>query len=254
MLLAIDVGNTMTDFGLFPEKGDPIYFRMRSRKDASSEEGIATFKLFLESRKLNPSAVDAVIVSSVVPQLTKNMEELSRALFGISPKVLGPGLKTGLRVVTDNPKEVGADMIAASIGAKARFGHSCIIADFGTATKVMLLDETGAFAGCTIGAGVGLQESALSSSAALLPEVSLQIPSKILGKNTVDCMTSALTYGNAFAVRELANGIEKEAGYPCKRILTGGFSAAFVSLLSEFEYLPHLLLEGLVEVEMRNRK
>ena len=254
MLLTIDVGNTMTDFGLFGSGPEPLYYRILSRRELSADEAIASCTLFLKSKDIDPKGIDGVIISSVVPALTDIYCSLSRDLFSIEPKVLGPKLKTGLRIVTDNPKEVGTDMIAASVGAKSRFGSKTIIVDFGTATKVILLDESGSFAGCTIGAGLGLQGASLSSSAALLPEVSLQIPAKILGKNTIDCMNSALTYGNAFAAKSLADGVEKEVGYACARVLTGGFAHFVAPLMPEYTYIPHLVLEGLCDIYRRNQQ
>lgn len=251
MLLAIDIGNTMTDFGLYGE-GDPLFYRVKSKRDITLEEAIASFELFIKSKDISPKDITGAIIASVVPSLTEIHTGLCRSLFHVEPKTLGPRLRTGLKINTDNPKEVGADMIAASVGAKRLYGSCCLIADMGTANKVILLDKEGAFVGCTIGAGIGLQESSLSSGAALLPEVSLQIPGKILGKNTADCMNSGLTYGNAFVVKSLADGIEKEAGYPCKRILTGGFAHYVKELLPEFEYLPNLVLDGLVDIHRRN--
>ena len=252
MLLTIDVGNTMTDFGLFKADQTPLFYRIRSRADLSAEEAIASFSVFLQSKAIAPSSFSGAILSSVVPALTELYLKVCRTLLGLEPKVVGPGLKTGLKIVTDNPKEVGADMIAAAIGAKVLYGAPCIVADFGTANKVFLLDPSGAFVGCTIGAGIGLQVNSLSQNAALLPEVSPSIPAKILGKNTVDCMNSALTYGNAFMIRSLVEGIEKEAGYPCKKVLTGGFAETVKDLLPEFTYEPHLVLQGLLDIYRRN--
>lgn len=252
MRLAIDIGNTMTDIGLYGGK-ETFFYRFRSHRGITLEEANASFELFFKSKGIESGDVDEAILSSVVPALTSVFVDLCRDLFHIEPKVLGPRLKTGLKINVDNPKEVGGDMIAGAIGAKKLYGSSCLIADLGTATKVILLDKEGAFAGCTIGAGLGLQMQSLSSSAALLPEVSLQIPNKILGKNTSDCMNSALTYGNAFSIRSLVEGIEKEIGYPCKKILTGGFARYVKDLLPEFEYVPSLILDGLEEVLRRNR-
>ena len=252
MLLTIDVGNTMTDFGLFSPERETLYYRIRSRRDLTIEEAVASSSLFFRSKDVDSSFIDGAIISSVVPALTEVYRALCSTLFHLEPKILGPKLKTGLRIVTDNPKEVGADMIAAGVAAKQKYGSPCIVVDFGTATKVFLVDSSGSFAGCTIGAGIGLQAASLSSSAALLPEVSLQIPGKILGKNTVDCMNSALTYGNAYAAMALADGIEKEAGYPCKRILTGGFAGNVASLMEGYVYDPHLILEGLSFIYSRN--
>ncbi len=252
MLLAIDIGNTQTDFGLFDSSNLISTYRVPSHRDLTITQAIASFTIFFQSKGWDLSLVEAAVLSSVVPSLTHVYEAMCDSLFHLKPKILGPGLKSGLKVVTDNPKEVGADMIAASVGAKAKYGPRCIIADFGTATKVFLLDHDGAFAGCTIGAGLGLQAQTLSSSAALLPEVSLQIPPHFLGKNTNDSMNSALTYGNAFAVKSLCDAIEKEAGYPCKRILTGGYAAYVKSLFPEFAYEPGLVLWGLFDILRRN--
>ncbi len=254
MLLTIDIGNTMTDFGAYEGREPKYYYRTRSRKDLTLEEAIASFTLYLKSNDIDPSSFDGAILSSVVPLLTDVYLSLCQKMFGIEPKVLGPKLKSGLRIVTDNPKEVGGDMVAAAVGAKERFGFPCLVVDCGTANKVFLLDHSGAFVGCTIGAGIGLQAASLSSSAALLPEVSIQTPSKILGKNTADCMNSALTYGNAFGLRELVNALEKEAGYPCKRVLTGGYSEAIRALLPEFAYAPSLVLDGLCDIYWRNQE
>ena len=251
MLLTIDIGNTMTDFGFFGED-EPLYYRIKSNKNASLEETEASFSLFLQSKGIAKKDVRDAIIGSVVPSLTPVYQQIVKHLFGIEAKLFGPKMKTGVKIVTDNPKEVGADMIAVAVAVKAKYGDSVLVADLGTANKVFLISKEGAFAGCTIGAGIGLQERSLSSSASLLPEVSLQIPPQILGKNTIDCMNSALTYGNAFATRALADAIEKEVGYPCKRVLTGGYASYIKDLLPEFVYEPYLVLDGLAETYRKN--
>lgn len=254
MLLAIDIGNTMTDFLLVEEGKESIYYCVSSRRDLTVEEAIASTSLFFQHNHIPTTSVEGVIISSVVPALTEVYNTLCHSLFHVPPMILGPRLKTGVKIVTDNPKEVGADMIAGAAGAKVKGLLPCIIVDFGTATKVYLVDKTGAFLGCSIAAGIGLQSRSLSSSAALLPEVSPSIPAKILGKNTTDSMNSALTYGNVFMAKALADGVEKEAGYPCKRILTGGFSKYVAPLMGDYDYEPRLLLEGLLDIYRRNRQ
>ncbi len=254
MLLTIDIGNTMTGFQLYEGDTSKYSYRIASKKDMTDSEAISSFSLFLQSESIEKGLVEDAIISSVVPALTGVYQSLCKKLFQVEPKILGPRLKTGVKISTDNPKEVGADLIAAAAGAKQKYGAPCIVADFGTATKVFLLDKEGAFAGCTIGAGIGLQAKSLSTEASLLPEVSLQIPDKILGKNTNDSMNSSLTYGAAFSVRSLADGIEKEAGYPCKRILTGGLSKNVLPLLPEFTYDPSLVCDGLCYIYRRNQK
>ncbi len=252
MLLTIDIGNTMTDFGLNDQGAWLSFYRIFSKKESSLEEITASFSLFLKSKEIEPESIDQAIISSVVPSLTQVYVTLCKNLFHCDAKVVGPKLKTGLKIVTDNPKEVGADMVASSVGAKAKYQGACLVADLGTATKIYLLDPNGSFVGCCIGAGIGLQAKALSSNAALLPEVSLQIPSKILGTNTIDCMNSSLTYGSGFEVKALCDAIEKEVGYPCKRILTGGYASFILPLMDGFEYEPHLIHEGLLCIFRRN--
>ncbi len=252
MLLTIDIGNTMTDFGLYDHDAWLSFYRVFSKKESSLEETMASFSLFLKSKGIEASEIRHAIISSVVPSLTQIYLDLCKALFHTDAKVVGPKLKTGLKIVTDNPKEVGADMVASSVGAKAKYGGSCLVADLGTATKIYLLDPSGAFVGCCIGAGIGLQAKALSANAALLPEVSLQIPAKILGTNTIDCMNSSLTFGSSFQVKALCDAIEKEVGYPCKRILTGGYAPFILPLMDEFAYEPHLIHEGLLSTYRRN--
>ena len=254
MLLAIDIGNTMTDFGLLDDAGNLKTYRIRSRRDLTLEEAVASFSLFLKSKSIDPASILGAIISSVVPTLTGVYRDLCVELFHVEALTLGPRLKTGVKIVTDNPKEVGADMIAGAAGIRALKKTPCLVIDFGTATKVYLVDKEGAFAGCSIGAGLGLQASSLSSSAALLPEFSPQIPTHFLGKNTVDCMNVALTYGNAFAVKGIADAIEKEVGYPCQRVLTGGFASAVKPLFDEYEYEPNLILLGLSYIYGRNAR
>lgn len=252
MLLTIDIGNTMTDFGLNDQGAWLSFYRVFSKKESTVEETSASFSLFLKSKGYETSDIKDVIISSVVPSLTNVYAALCRSLFHCEPRVVGPKLKTGLKIVTDNPKEVGADMVASSVGAKTKYGGACLVADLGTATKIYLLDPSGAFVGCCIGAGIGLKERSLSANAALLPEVSLQIPAKILGTNTTDCMNSSLTYGSAFEVKALCDAIEKEAGYPCKRIVTGGYANFILPLLDGFAYEPNLVHEGLLSIYRRN--
>ena len=254
MLLTIDIGNTMVDLGLF--EGTKLLHSYATATDAkkTKEEYIASLRLFLESIKERPESVDGAILSSVVPPLTPVFEETCASLFHLKPRIVGPGLKTGLPIKTDNPKEVGADMICGAVAAKEEFGPRTLVADMGTATKLYLIDETGSFAGCTIGTGLSLEVNALVERAALLPAISLQTPPKILGKNTPDSMNSAFTYGTSFAISGLADAIEKEAGYPLHRVITGGSSKVVKDLLPSFAYRPNLTLDGLCLLYRRNQK
>ena len=254
MLLAIDVGNTLTDFGFFLDGELRERFSIKTESNRSQDEIQASFSLLLKDKGIEVSCIEGAIISSVVPPLTPIYQGIVLDLFGVEAKVLGPKLKTGIRVDVEEPKEVGADLIADCAGALKKYGPSCIIADLGTATKVLLLTDKGAFAGCTIGAGMAISLDAMVSKTAVLPEISLQIPNKIVGRNTVDCMNSALTYGTAFGIKGLCDAIEKEVGYPLKRILTGGYAKYVAPLLGEFDYAPNLCLEGLAAIHSKNGK
>ena len=254
MLLAVDVGNTLTDLGFYEGEALLHLYKIRSDSTKSYEEHIASLTLFLQSIGLDRGSITQGIFSSVVPTLSNIWKRIFVDFFHIRPLSVGPRLSTGLRIDTDNPKEVGADLICDAVSALAKYGPRCIICDLGTATKTILVDEEGAFAGCTIGIGLAVAMHSLVDSTAALPEVGLTIPKKVLGKNTIDSMNSAFTYGTAFELIGLADAIEKEAGYSCKRILTGGYSAYVKDLLPDFIYDKTLLLDGLVYLYGRNAK
>ena len=254
MLLTIDIGNTLTDFGFFEGEDLKERFAINSDTLKSEDELRASLSLLLGETKIDPKSIHGVIISSVVPSLLRLYSAIVMTLFGVEAKVVGPRLKTGILIDTDDPKEVGADLVADCAGALALYGPSCLIADLGTATKILLLDKRGAFAGCTIGAGLGISLDAMVSKTAVLPEVSMKTPEKIIGKNTIDSMNSALTYGTALQIKAMADAIEKEVGYPLKRVLTGGYSKLVSSLLPEFENEPALCLKGLYAIDKRNHK
>ena len=251
MRLCVDIGNTMSEFVFFDESGQVAKsFKTKSVPQRTYEEW--RLSLRLDTKEEGIHSIQAAIISSVVPSLTHIIEKLILELFGVQAKTLGPGLKTGMRINTDNPKEVGADLIADGVGAFALYGGDCLIADLGTATKLIHINDKGAFEGCSIAPGLGLGLAALVNNTAALPEVSLQIPSKIIGKNTNDSMNSGLLYGCAYGLKAMADGVDKEVGRPLKRILTGGYAEFVKDLLPDFHYEPHLLAKGLFALLVKN--
>ena len=254
MLLCVDVGNTLTDLGLFDGDAMVNSFKTKSDVDRSLDEYQSVLALYIESRHLVVSKVDAAIISSVVPSLTRIWTTLIENVFGAKPLILGPKLKTGLAIVTDRPSEVGSDLIADAVGALLRYGPSCLIADLGTANKVLLLDKDSCFSGVTISPGLSLSMEALVRGTAALPKVSLIAPKNVIGRNTPDSMNSGIINGTAYAIRGFALAFEKECGYPLKRILTGGNAIYVKDVLSEFAYDEFLLLKGLRAIYARNRK
>ena len=253
MFLAIDCGNTTVEFAFFIENDLCCTHRVKLDATKSSDEYQVALTLFLQSRSIKPQEVDGALASSVVPSFNSTLKAIVSNVFGLDLPFVGPGFPSGIRINTDNPKEVGADLICDCAGAKHCFGYPCIIVDLGTASKVILLGKDGSFEGCVIAPGVGISLKALVGNAAMIGEVDIKIPAKHLGKNTADCISSALTYGNAYALTALADQIEKEAGYSCKRILTGGFGQLIQPLMRDFIYSKHLALRGIKAIFDRKK-
>jgi type III pantothenate kinase len=252
MLLTIDVGNTLTDFGVFDGNRLVRTFKTESVSTKSADEYEGVIRLFIQSKDLNPSEITEVIISSVVPSLTRVFSYLSLLIFRRNPILVGPHLRTGLQLKVDHPSEVGSDLVADAVGGVTLYGKALFIADLGTANKCLFIDNEGAFAGLTIAPGLAISMDALVNRTSALPEVSWAIPSQVMGKNTKDCMNSGITYGTAFQVRGFAEAFEKECGYPLKKILTGGNSLYVKDLLPEFLYDETLILKGLCEIARRH--
>lgn len=251
MLLAIDVGNTLTDFGVFEEHHLVRTFLTESVSTKSADEYETILSLFIQSKAIDPSEIHEVIISSVVPALTRVFSTLSEKFFHLKPVVLGPHLKSGLLLKVDHPAEVGSDLVADAVGGLGYYGKALFIADLGTASKFLFVDKEGAFAGLSIAPGLAISMDALVNRTVMLPEVSWVIPDKVMGKNTKDCMNSGITYGVAYQVQGFAAAFEKECGYPLKRILTGGNGVYIKDLLRDFVYDPYVLLKGLDLIDAR---
>lgn len=253
MVLCIDIGNTLTDIGIFSASGNlDKVLRYRSEKIISEEEVYSSLSLMLERNKIDFSLIEGVMICSVVPSLENIYKNVFEEKFKVPVYSISQKVKTGLMINCDNPKEVGADLIVDCVGAKNKYGNACLIVDMGTANKVILLDDKGAFAGCVIGPGLAISSSALFDKTSALHEVSIEIPKHIIGKNTKDSMNSAFTYGNAYSLMALVEKAEKEAGYPCKKILTGGYSRIIKPLFEGYIYDENLLLDGLYAVYKKN--
>ena len=254
MLLAIDVGNTLTDFGVFDNHKLVRTFLTESVSTKSADEYETILTLFIQSKAIDPHEISDVIISSVVPSLSRVFSSLSEKIFHVTPIVLGPHLKSGLLLKVDHPAEVGSDLVADAVGGIANYGKALFIADLGTANKFLFVDKEGAFAGLSIAPGLAISMDALVNRTAALPEVSWAIPSHAMGKNTKDCMNSGITYGTAYQTRGFAEAFEKECGYPLRKILTGGNGTYIKDLLPDFIYDPYVLLKGLDLIDERVRK
>jgi type III pantothenate kinase len=254
MLLTIDVGNTLTDFGVFDGETLLRTFKTESVSTKSADEYESIVRLFIQSKALDPAEITEVIISSVVPSLTRVFSYLSLLIFRQNPILVGPHLRTGLLLKVDHPAEVGSDLVADAVGGTKLYGSSLFIADLGTANKFLFVDKEMAFAGLAIAPGLAISMDALVNRTSALPEVSWAIPEKVMGKNTKDCMNSGITYGTAFQLEGFAKAFEKECGYPLKKILTGGNAMYVKDLLPDFHYDEFLILKGLCEIARRHHQ
>jgi len=248
LLLLIDIGNTTITIGLSNGKKIDRVYRLNTEKSKSSDEYAVTLNIMLKE-----TSIKNVIISSVVPELNDVFREYFLSWFDLNPLFLGQGVKTGIRINSDNPKEVGSDLIANVIGATNEYAPTCIIIDIGTATTFTYV-ENQMLKGVIITAGITTSKNALINKTSLLPQVELEIPSKLLGTNTVDCIKSGIIYGHASMIDGMIKRIKKQIGNEVLPvILTGGHTKLIAPLLEEKIIVDErLLLKGLQEVFHRN--
>lgn len=205
--------------------------------------------------RTDPAQVDGIIISSVVPEVCAPIQNAFLTVCGVQPLLLGPGIKTGLNILIENPAQLGSDMVAAAVAAIAKYPLPCVIFDLGTATTVSFLDKRGSFLGGMICAGVNTMLHALTTQTALLPHISLENPGHFIGKNTVQSMQSGLLYGSAAMLDGLAARFATELHEPPALIATGGLAHLVTqNCISPFLVDRYLLLDGLRLIYEKNRK
>jgi type III pantothenate kinase len=253
MLLTIDVGNTNTVLGVFDGDRLRVHWRLTTRREQTADEyGILLRNLFAGSG-LEPRAVDAVALASVVPPLTPVLVELSREYLGREPLVIGPGVKTGMPILYEPPGDVGADRIVNGVAAFAAYGGPVIVVDFGTATTFDVITRKGEYAGGVICPGIGISADALFQRAARLPRVDVRHPGKVVGRSTVGSMQSGLYFGYAAMCEGLITKIRAELGEPARVVATGGLAGTLASEIPSIEAVdPVLTLTGLRLIFERN--
>jgi type III pantothenate kinase len=254
VLLAIDVGNTHTVVGVYENDRLVRHWRVLSDAGRTSDEyGVLLWSLYRASELPIPRKSD-IIVCSVVPPMTKVVEDVCRDYFHADPLVVGPGVKTGMPILYDNPKEVGADRIVNAVAAYERFHQSCIVVDFGTATTFDCVSGKGEYLGGVITPGLGISLDALVTRTAKLPRVELVRPPKVVGKNTVHAMQAGIVYGYVALVDGLVARIREEIGAHARIIATGGFAAMLAPESTTIETFDEFLtLEGLRLIHRRNQ-
>jgi type III pantothenate kinase len=253
MLLTIDVGNTHTVLGLF--EGETIAHRLRlsSRRDATADEVDALIAGMLLQRGIGFEAIDDAILASVVPPLTEVFEKLCADRLGRPPMVVGPGIKTGMQILYDNPREVGADRIVNAVAAYERHRCPLVVVDFGTATTFDAVTGKGEYLGGAIAPGLDVAMDGLFSRTAKLPRIELKPPTRVVGKNTIQALQSGLYFGYAGLVDELASRMRAELGEGTKVVATGGLAKLFAEVSTTLDEVDDFLtLEGLHLLYQRN--
>lgn len=256
MLLVFDIGNTQIKMGVFKEEKLVASWRMTTGATKTSDEYGIDIRMLLECEGLHAHDFEQVVISSVVPHVMHSFCNAIRRYIQKEPLVIGPGIKTGVCIKTENPKEVGADLIADVAAACEIYGFPCLIVDFGTATKYEVINEKGEFVAAVFSPGIGIAADALCSRAAQLPMIEIKKPASILNANTVECMQAGLVYGYIGQVEYIVEQIKKEMGLPdLKVIATGGFSKIFAQEISCIDqYDAALTLKGLQIIAKRNIK
>ena len=253
MILAVDIGNSNIVIGGID--GDDIRFEARLRTDATktSDEYCIDLKMILDVYEVSNAEVEGMIVASVVPQVLNSVKTALKKLTGKNALVVGPGLKTGLNIKIENPAQTGADLVVGCVAALREHKPPLIVIDMGTATTLVVLDETGALVGGCICPGVKISLDALTDRTALLPGLQLDQPKKAIGRNTIDCMRSGIMMGNASMLDGMVQRMEEELGQKTTVVITGGI-AKFIEPLcrTEMIYDKDLLLKGLATLYREN--
>ena len=255
MLLAIDIGNTNIGVGIFQEKKLIKNWKLRTERAKTCDEYGIVFLNLLSLSGMKAADIKSVVLSSVVPPLTPVFQDLSRSLFGIKPLVVGPGLKTGMAILYENPLEVGADRVVVAVAAFEKHGGPCIVVDFGTATTFDAVSSGGEYLGGAIAPGIQISAEALYLKTAKLPHIEIKKPRKAIGRTTVSSMESGLYFGYVGLVSNIIKEIRRELGEKAKVISTGGFAAQISHEINSIDFQePHLALEGLRILHERSRK
>ena len=254
VLLAVNVGNTDTTLGVFRGSELVHHWRMSSSPRRTADEMAVVFGALLEGADLSfTNQITGVVISSVVPTATTALRDMVHRYFNFPPVVVEPGTRTGIPILTDNPREVGADRIVNGLAAFERYGGPVIVVDFGTATTYDVVSERGEFLGGAIAPGVQISNAALSASTARLPQVEIHPPRSTIGRNTVESIQSALVYGTAAEADGMVDRMREEIGGHATVVATGGLAPLLVPFCRTIDHHDEwLTLQGLRLVFERN--
>lgn len=255
MILAVDIGNSNIVLGCF--EGEKIHFieRLSTNQDSTSLEYTVLIKNILELNSLSSLSFDGSIISSVVPSVTQTIKDAVIRLTQAPVMIVGPGIRTGLKILLDNPAQLGSDRVADAVAAIHEYSCPLVIVDMGTATTISVIDRDKNFRGGMIIPGLKVSLDSLTMRTSQLPKISLDPPKKVIGTNTVDCMHSGIIYSTAASIDGSIERIEEELGEKCTVVSTGGMAKTIIPFCRREIIIDDLLLlKGLMLIYNKNRK
>ena len=255
MILTIDIGNSNIVLGGVRDSEIVFEARLRTEATKTSDQYCVDLKILMEVYGVSNKDIEGTIIASVVPQVLNSMRTAVQKLTGKVPLVVGPGLKTGLNILLENPGQTGADLVVADVAALREHKPPLIVIDMGTATTMSVLDKTGAHIGGCIIPGVKISMDALTDRTALLPGLQLDQPKRAIGRNTIDAMRSGIMLGTACMLDGMIERMEAELGYKTTVIITGGI-AKFIAPMCKTPmiYDKDLLIKGLAALYWDNKR
>ncbi|MBQ2694623.1 MAG: type III pantothenate kinase [Clostridia bacterium] len=256
MLLTIDIGNTNITMGVYNKNELVFVSRLATDRSRTPDQYAVEFKQIFSLYDTPQNSFEGAAISSVVPELSASVSDAVKKVTGCNPMILGPGIKTGMNILIDNPAQLGADLLAGAIAAAALYPLPCLVIDLGTASKISVINKGGAFCGCTIAPGIGISLDALSARTSQLPSISLKTPARAIGKNTIDSMQSGTVFGYASMLDGMCEKLEEELGEKVMTtVATGGLAKDLVkSCKREIAYNGELILHGLKVLYEKNKK
>lgn len=253
MILAIDIGNTNIVIGCFDDKKIIFRERLSTNHTATVLEYVVTIKTAFEMNDIKKEDITGSIISSVVPAVTNTVKTAVEKYLSITPLIIGPGIKTGLSIMIDNPSQLGSDLVVDAVAGISEYTTPLIIIDMGTATTVSVIDADKQYIGGMIIPGLAVSHDALISRTSQLSKIAFEKPKKVIGSNTVDCIKSGLLYGNAGMLDGLIERINDELKEKCTVVATGGLSTVIAPLCkNEIIIDEDLLLKGLMKIYEKN--
>lgn len=254
MILAIDIGNTNIVVGCIDREKTCFIERLSTVRTKTELEYAVDLKTVLDIYRIKAADIEGCIISSVVPQITDAVKLAAEKILKKEVMILGPGVKTGLNIMMDNPGQLGADLVANAVAGIAEYPVPLVVIDMGTASTVSVVDEKKHYIGGMIYPGMGISLNALTVNASQLSGISLDAPKRIIGKNTIECMKSGMIYSNAAAIDGIIDRIEEEMGQKLTVIATGGLAKKIVPHCKRDIILDEvLLLKGLLVIYEKNR-